>query len=104
MRIVKLWSQSTKVFIDVILLFKSGHKERGGEALPKFMCTLFIEGTNGSVGTKGIVISRIPTGTDEWSNNWRENIINIVKWDSVNPERQNKQIEHLHLWKTLLRR
>ena len=42
------------------------------------MCTLFIEGTNGSVGTKGIVISRIPTGTDEWSNNWRKNIINIV--------------------------
>ena len=34
----------TKVFIDVILLFKSVHKERGGETLSKFMCTLFMEG------------------------------------------------------------
>ena len=46
-------------------------------------------------------IFRVLTGNDEWSNNWRKNMINVVTWDCVDSERQNWWKGHLHVWKTV---
>ena len=42
-----------------------------------------ILGCNISRKTKGIAIFRVPTENGKWSNNWRENVINVATQDCV---------------------
>ena len=47
---------------------------------------------------KGIAIFRVPTGEDDFSKKWRENIINIVTKDRIIDGSLRKQIENKSLY------
>lgn len=45
--------------------------------------SLFKLGLTSSRRTKTKAIFSVPTGNDEWSNNWRENMVNVVTQNRV---------------------
>ena len=64
--------------------------------MPGANCSIF--GCSTSRKTTGISIHRIPTGDDEYSKNWREQLVNIITKDRVIDQSLKSQIDRKLLY------
>ena len=64
--------------------------------MPGANCSIY--GCKTSRKDKGIAIFRVPTGEDEFSTKWRDEIVNIITKDRVIDKNLRRQIDTKNLY------